>query len=186
MPSFRTTLLASAGAGAALTGIAAGARYAELDEWADGIAALDRQALFNRQPLPAIDRPADPQYSGVRNNLWWKIALPIAIIPPILIGLTLGIITTFASEFPAQGLIAAFMGTIVAAVVCVPIALGVAVISALWRNGQIKGHKIAYDIQAQKVAIWEYREESRHQLAAGIKPVEYLEAIGIEPQSFQL
>ena len=41
---------------------------------------------------------------------------------------------------------------------------------------------LEHQIQAAYHDVWALREDARHQLASGAKPVRYLEAIGLNPQ----
>lgn len=186
MPSVRTTLLASAAGSTTANALITGAAYAQLEEWAEKIAAQDRQALLNGQPLEPIDRPIDPQHSGLSNNLWWKVALPVFLVPTLLVATGSGITTALASDYPLQGFITFFLFGTVAAVVCLPIALIVGFLIWSARHGQIKGAKIRYAVQEEMTTIWELREDARRQIAQGTKPVTYLEAIGIDPQGYQV
>lgn len=183
--SYRNTLLATAGISALAAGAVTASKYAELEEWGEAIAQLDRQALLNHQPMPVIDRPADPQHSGLKNSLWWKVALAILIIPTALFGIMCGVVIGASEGNVFQGIFGAGLFGAVALLATGPLALIAGFIIWSLKRNKITQAKIDYAIQEECVAIWNLREDARRQLAQGSKPVAYLEAIGIDPQSYQ-
>lgn len=158
------------------------ATWAEVDAWAEDLAANDRNCLVNGRPLPEIPeipQPSTPSLSTSRT--WLLIPLAIWFAPAALIAVVVG-----AGLSTGETLAAATLGGVFTFIVAsiptlfVAVIIGIVLKTAQMRQKQrtIREHRV----QAAYHDVWALREDARHQIANGTKPVRYLEAIGLDPQ----
>ncbi|MDO5619748.1 hypothetical protein [Kocuria sp.] len=171
--------------GAAITGhtvYQGSLAYKTVNEWAEQVAADDRFLLLNNQPLPPLEEPPLPAPPAKASHLSWLIPGLVAfIIPPILGAVLFGSIGVASGE-PGAGPIAAIFGLIGGLVIGVPLGgLSALTARAITAQGYAK-RRITYDTQVLRHEVWAARQDALEQLAAGYKPVAYLDAIGIDPQ----
>lgn len=184
MNFLNTAVLSSLGGVALGRGLLAQdqAQWNEVDAWAEEIAANDRHLLLNGQPLPEMDEPQRPYPPTLYGKATWLlIPLFIWFVPAALGGL-IGAAVMTTPEAPAGWLAGFPLGFVLASI---PSLLAAVVVGSLVnayrvrRNQQAKLHQ---EILAAHHGVWAMREDARHQFDTGVKPVAYLEAIGLDPQ----
>ncbi len=153
----------------------------QLEQWAQHLGAKDRDLILNHEPLPPIPEPANPGvFIFKKSFLWLYAGLATWLIPTILlsfIGATVGaegfgaILIAFIGAFMAFSFF--FFGPVGIIVGCI----------LFWREKRRKDQALVqHSIKQGYRQIWEAREDARTQLATGRKPIQYLEAIGLNPQ----
>lgn len=160
------------------------ARYDEVNEWSDDMAALDRHQLINHQPLPPLEEPPLPAEPALRTGRQWLlIPLGVWIIPAGLAGLIVATTVTASSNVGA-GAFAGVIAFVVVSVLALPAAVLVGSLINLHRVRSNQKLKTEHAVRTLRHDIWLFREQARQELAQGVRPVAYLEAIGLDPQRF--
>ena len=163
-------------------------QYAAVDDYAEAFAAADRECLLNGMSLPPLEEPPHPELriSRLWQHAWWVTGVGVLVLVPLLAAL-IGALIAGASEAGSGQAFSGFMFggfmAIVPAVVLAVVAAGVlaSVGSVVKRN-----RRVQYDVMARIHELWVIREEARSALGRGFKPASYLEAIGIDPQYFNV
>lgn len=163
-------------------------QYATLDDYAEQLSAIDREHLLNQAPMPPLEEPPRPVFRGVGawHHAWWIAGFTLLIVPPLLGATVLAGITATSSDTPGQAIPAFLFGGLVTLILSAFVAVVVAVILASIKAIVTRNHKVEYDVADKKHQLWEIRNDARLDMVAGRKPVEYLRAIDIDPQSLSV
>ena len=158
------------------------AKWAEVDNWAEELAAADRHQLLNGQPLPAIQEPPQPPPPNLpTTKTWLLIPLAVWLVPAALIAIVIGA-SLAAGETPAAAALGGVFAFIVASIPTLLLAVIVGLILKTARMRRAQRALLEHQIQAAYHDVWALREDARHQLTNSSKPGRYLEAIGLNPQ----
>lgn len=158
------------------------AKWAEVDNWAEELAAADRHQLLNGQPLPAIQEPPQPPPPNLpTTKTWLLIPLAVWLVPAALIAIIIGAGLS-AGETPAAAALGGAFTFVVASIPTLALAVIIGLILKAARMRRAQRATLEHQVRAAYHDVWALREDARHQLASGAKPVRYLEAIGLDPQ----
>ncbi|WP_061712901.1 hypothetical protein [Kocuria palustris] len=158
------------------------ARWNEVDAWAEEIAAADRHHLLNRQPLPEMPEPPHPASPQLMTSpTWLLIPLAVWLIPALLVAVAVGAVMT-TREALGPSIAGAALAFVIASIPALLVAVLVGALVNTYRVRKNQQARLGQEILGARHGVWALREDARQELARGIKPVTYLEAIGLDPQ----
>lgn len=146
------------------------------------IAAADRHHLLNRQPLPEMPEPPHPAPPQLMTSpTWLLIPLAVWLIPALLVAVVVGAVMT-TGEALGPSIVGATLAFVIASIPALLVAIVVGAVVNAHRMRKNQQTKLQQEILGARHGVWALREDARHELAHGVKPVAYLEAIGLDPQ----
>lgn len=158
------------------------AKWAEVDSWAEELAAEDRHQLLNGRVLPVTPEPPQPLPPDLpTTKTWLLIPLAVWLVPAALIAIVIGA-GLATGETPAAAVLGGVVTFIAASIPTLLLAVIVGLVLKTARMRRAQRATLEHQIQAAYHDVWALREDARRQLANGSKPVRYLEAIGLDPQ----